>query len=146
MVPYGFEILFEAKWIYHAPVTDVDFVQAEWSAVTNEKDLTQWVLANGLQKVIRPDLLKHQDVKIFVHEINGERSGFIANLSANAVGISNVFSNCKKSVWSDIAKIVSAYFPGIPMVGYESGDSLTSALLSGWTTLGPLRIWIKSNN
>lgn len=146
MVPFGFEILFEAKWIYHAPVTDVGFVQEEWSVVTKEKDLTRWALANGLQKVIKSDLLTHKDVKIYMHEKNGELSGFITNLSANAVGISNVFSNSQKNVWSDIVKIVSTYCPGIPMVGYESGDSLTSALLSEWTSLGPLRVWIKSNN
>ncbi|KRE36365.1 hypothetical protein [Paenibacillus sp. Soil724D2] len=146
MVPFGFKILFEAKWIYHAPITDVDFVQEEWTVVTTEKDLAKWVLASGLQKVIKSDLLKHKDVKIFMRELNGELSGFITNSSANAVGISNVFSNSNKSEWSDIVKIVSSYFPGIPIVGYENGDSLTSALLSGWTSLGPLRVWIKSNN
>lgn len=145
MVPFGFEILFEAKWIYHALDADVDFVQSAWTVVTTETDLAQWTSASGLQKVIKPDLLKQKDVKIFMHkELNGEISGFITNFSANTVGISNVFSNSKKSVWSDIVKIVSAHFPGIPMVGYEDGDALTAALLSGWSSIGPLRVWIKS--
>jgi hypothetical protein len=81
-----------------------------------------------------------------MHEINGEISEFITNLCANAVGVSNIFSNSNKSVWLDIVKIVSTYYPGIPMVGYEYGDSLTSTLLSGWTSLGPLRVWIRTNN
>ncbi|MDQ0886632.1 hypothetical protein QFZ81_001720 [Paenibacillus sp. V4I9] len=146
MVPFGFKVLFEAKWIYHAPVTDVNYVQTGWVVVSSEKDLAKWTFASELQKVIKPKLLDQIDVKIFMHEINGEISGFIANLSANAVGITNVFSNSNKIIWSDVVPIVSTYFPGIPMVGYENGDDLTSALLSGWTTIGPLRVWIKSND
>ncbi|MBD0380980.1 hypothetical protein [Paenibacillus sedimenti] len=109
-------------------------------------NIEEWTIASGLQKVIKPKLLERKDVKIFMRELNGELSGFIANLSANAVGISNVFSNSNKIIWSDIVPIVSTYFPGIPMVGYENGDDLTAAILSGWTTIGPLRIWIKSND
>ncbi|MDQ0877502.1 hypothetical protein QFZ77_006161 [Paenibacillus sp. V4I3] len=146
MVPFGFKVLFEAKWIYHAPVTDVNYVQTGWGVVSSEKDLAKWTFASELQKVIKPKLLDQKDVKIFMQEINGEISGFIANLSANAVGITNVFSNSNKIIWSDVVPIVSTYFPGIPMVGYENGDDLTSALLSGWTTIGPLRVWIKSND
>lgn len=151
LAPYGFRILFEAKWIYHVPVTDVDFTdvdfsQAGWTVVATEKDLAQWVSASGVQTVNKSDLLKHEDVKIFIHEVNGERSGFIANLGADVVGISNVFSNSYKSIWLDIVKIVPSYFPGIPIVGYESGDSLASALASGGTSLGPLQVWIKSIN
>lgn len=146
IAPYGFKVLFEAKWICHSPVADVDYVQTEWTVVSSEKDLAKWTFASGLQKVIKAKLLDQKDVKIFMHEVNGELSGFIANLSTNAVGISNVFSNSNKIIWSDIVPIVSTYFPGIPMVGYENGDDLTSALLSGWTTIGPLRVWIKSND
>lgn len=39
MVPFGFKILFGAKWIYHAPVTDVDIVQSAWSVVTTDKKM-----------------------------------------------------------------------------------------------------------
>ncbi|WP_029191943.1 hypothetical protein [Paenibacillus elgii] len=146
MVPYGFTVLFDAEWICHDPVADVDHVQSEWTVVSSEEDLAKWTCASGLQKVLKPKLLERKDVKIFLHENNGELSGFIANLSANTVGISNVFSNTNKKIWSDIAPIVSSYFPGIQMVGYENGDDLTAALLSGWASIGPLRVWIKSHD
>lgn len=145
MVPLGFKVLFDAKWIHHAPVVGVDFDQTGWTVVSSEKDLAKWTFASGLQKVIIPKILDRKDVKIFMHEIDGEIAGFIANLNANAVGISNVFSNNNKIIWTDIAPLASTYFPGITMVGYENGDDLTAALSSSWTTIGPLRVWIKSD-
>lgn len=146
MVPFGFKVLFEAKWIHHAPVVDVDFDKTGWTVISTEKDLARWTLACGLQKVIIPKILDRKDVKIFMHDIDGEISGFIANLNANTVGISNVFSNNNTIIWTDISPLVSTYFPGIPMVGYENGDDLTAALSSEWTTIGPLRVWIKSDD
>lgn len=69
-------------------------------------------------------------------------------MGANAVGISNVFlpANANENLWSDIAKVVSSEFPGLPIVGYEQNGDLNAALLSGWTSIGPLRVWLKSNN
>jgi hypothetical protein len=144
----GFKILFEAEWIYHAPVANLELFQSAWRVITTENDLAQWTFAHGSGNVIRPELLKRGDVRIFTHEKEGEIAGFIANLGANAVGISNVFSpvNANENLWSDIAKVVSIEFPGLPLVGYEQDGDLTAALLSGWTSIGPLRVWLKSNN
>ncbi|WP_282940943.1 hypothetical protein [Paenibacillus sp. RC67] len=148
MSSFGFKILLEAEWIYHAPVTDVELIHTSWRVITTEKDLLQWTFANGTENVIKSNLLQQKNVKMFIREHNGEISGFIANLGANAVGISNVFSadNAIESLWIDITKIVSTEFPGLPMVGYEQSYDLTAALLSGWTSVGPLRVWIKEKH
>ncbi|OXM82863.1 hypothetical protein [Paenibacillus rigui] len=145
MLPFGFRVLFDAKWIYHPPVVDLDDHLRGWIVVSTAEAFAQWTFASGLQKVLQPALLEEKDVKIFMYEIHGEKSGFVANLSDHVVGISNVFSNENKMIWPDIVRIVSAYFPGVPMVGYEKGEALAAALQSGWTTLGPLRVWIKAN-
>jgi SH3-like domain-containing protein len=147
LLPFGFKILFEAEWIYHASVSDVDPIQTNWRVITTEKDLAQWTKTSELESVIKPNLLKLKDVKIFIREKNDGIYGFIANLSANVVGISNVFSvgNKNESLWRDIPKIVSIEFPGLSIVGYEHKSNLTAAHLSGWTSIGPLRVWIKSN-
>ncbi len=78
---------------------------------------------------------------------NGDISGFIANLGAGVIGISNVFTaeGTLGEMWSDIAAIVSSEFPGLTLVGYESGHNLKSALLRGWESIGPLRVWIRSD-
>lgn len=145
MLPFGYKILFEADWIYHASVSDLEPIQTNWRVITAEKDLAQWTIRSGLESVIKPDLLKLKDVKFFILENNDGISGFIANLSAHVVGISNVFSvgNEYKSLWWDIPKIVSTEFPGLSMVGYEHNSSLAAAHLSGWTSTGSLRVWIK---
>ncbi|MBD3921715.1 hypothetical protein H8B09_23315 [Paenibacillus sp. PR3] len=147
MSPFDFEMLFTAEWIYHAPVANLESVQTEWCHVTTENDLADWTSVHGSENVIRPELLECRDVKIYSNKKKGEVAGFIANLGANAVGISNVFSSGNSdNLWSDIYKIVSLDFPGLPMVGYERGTDLTAALQSGWTTVGPLRVWVRSND
>jgi hypothetical protein len=35
-------------------------------------------------------------------------------------------------------------FPGLPLVGYESGSDLVSALESGFEAGDPLRVWARS--
>lgn len=146
LIPIGFKILFEAEWIFHPSVPDLEPLETPWHVITTEKDLTQWTITSGLEDVIKPDLLKTKEVKIFISEKNDGVSGFIANLSANVVGISNVFSVGKdmESLWRDIPKIISFEFPGLAMGGYEHDCNLTAAHLSGWTSIGPLRVWIKS--
>lgn len=144
--PLGFTVLFEAEWIYHESVTEAsEPAQESWRMISTEQELARWTSVNGLEKVVKPALLQHEDVKIFTCEQNGALSGFIANVGANAVGISNVFSasQTSKNLWLDIPKVVAAEFPGLPLVGYESNGDLAAALSSGWTSVGPLRVWIK---
>jgi len=146
MSPFGFGMLFEAEWIHHAPLTNSDSVPPAWRLATTESEFAEWTFSRGSENVIRPDVLKRRDVKVFTYEHMGKRGGFIANLGADAVGISNVFSEGNSEhLWPDIHKVVSAEFPGLPMVGYERGADLAAALRSGWTAAGPLRVWVKSN-
>jgi hypothetical protein len=145
LVPYGFKILFEAEWIYHEPIHGESKGQ-EWRIIQTEKELLEWASICDLQDIMKRDIIKKSDVKIF---INWEKqTSFIANLGADVVGISNVFSKVppNEELWVNISQIVSTKFPGLPMVGYEHGQDLLYALSSGWKSLGPLRVWIKNNS
>ncbi|AZB44015.1 hypothetical protein CEF21_17780 [Bacillus sp. FJAT-42376] len=145
--PLGFEILFEAEWIYQEPAAHRVALQSGWKVIATEHDLQKWTLTNGLENVIKPGLLKNKDVKIFMHETNDEISGFIANRSHDVVGISNVLSpkTADGRIWGEIPGLAAAEFPGLPMAGYEHDDDLIQAQLSGWKSLGPVRIWLKSD-
>lgn len=145
--PFGFKILFEAEWIYHAPVSKIEGMRQEWRVIKTDEELMKWISANGLENVIKSDILRRKDAEIFMREEKDKLSGFIANLGAGAVGVSNVFSkdDSYERLWPDIVQIVSNRFPGLPMVGYEHGEGLKAALTSGWESAGPLRIWIKDN-
>lgn len=149
MAPLGFQILFEARWITHdpSPASQADADEPTWTIVASERELAQWTAASDMPHLMKPELLQRRDVKVFMRERDGEVSGFIANVGAGAVGISNVFSTAAAishhALWSSIAASASAHYPGLPFVGYEHGETLEAALQAGWTALGPLRVWIR---
>ncbi|WP_408010262.1 hypothetical protein ACJROX_08205 [Pseudalkalibacillus sp. A8] len=144
--PYGFKQLFQAEWIYHPPISMPKLLDSPWRVIATEDELKKWTSVHGSEQVIKKNLLGRNDVKIFIHEHKDGISGFIANLGADVVGISNVFSNgyIEKDLWSDIVHVVSTVFPDLSMVGYEHDDDLKSALSCGWVSLGPLYVWVKS--
>ncbi len=144
--PAGFNRLFQAEWIFHPSVATPEPVDAYWRVIEKEEDFKKWTSAHGSEQVMKNTLLGRNDVKIFIHENEDGISGFIANSGADAVGISNVFSNgyTEGDLWSDIVHLVSTVFADLPMVGYETGDDLIAARSSGWKTLGPLNVWVKS--
>ena len=43
--------------------------------------------------------------------------------------------------WADIADAVSHRHPEAWIVGYQCGAGLDAALASGFTAIGPLRVW-----
>jgi hypothetical protein len=64
--------------------------------------------------------------------------------SDGVVGLSNVVAEFddEPAVWRDLASLAAATFPGLPLVGYESGDELDAARKAGFEAGDPLRIWV----
>lgn len=62
------------------------------------------------------------------------------------VGLSNVVaeSGDAVAVWHDLAGIAAREFPGLPLVGYESGNELDAALTAGFEVGEALRVWVRS--
>lgn len=104
LAPAGFEVLFDAEWIYREPVE-----------------------SPGPSRYPRTDRP--------VVEVEGA----IGNLSDGCVGISNVRGD---DVWEDAVAAISAHWPGLPLVGYETADTLPAAHAAGFRSIGPLRIWM----
>jgi hypothetical protein len=74
------------------------------------------------------------------------RGGAILNHGRGLVGLSNLFAvdeHDMPAVWSSSIAAAASHFPGLPLVGYEHGDDLAHALAAGFTTLGPLRVWLR---
>ncbi len=132
--PLGFRVFFDAEWIYlpRAPTT-VDGLQ--WSPAS---DFPAW-------RHISSKVFDHPSVAALV-ACSGDDivAGVIANRSDDVVGLSNmvVMGAVPEQVWSSAAAAVSALFPGLPLVGYESGASLDAAHRAGFVSVGPLRIWL----
>lgn len=121
--PAGFRILFDAQWITCRPPS----ARSQWTV-------------GGHDGAFPPDLRARRDIA-FLSAPDGT-AGCIANRTGGVVGISNVYG--PDDLWTDAIAAVAQAFPGLPIVGYESGDQLESALRHGFSALGPLRVWVYS--
>ncbi len=153
--PEGFRVLFEAQWIHRAAGARAAAAGPflEWSEVAGAGELRQWEAAwadgepSGL---FRPDLLTGGTVFLAGRAGGGRAggrivAGAVAHRSGDVVGVSNLFARDGASAgaaWAGTLTAVAARWPGLPVVGYESGDDLDTALRAGFTVLGPLRVWI----
>ncbi|MFD3549723.1 hypothetical protein ACFWUW_29780 [Streptomyces sp. NPDC058655] len=151
--PEGFEVLFEAQWIHRpagaAPVTAGPSPQ--WSPVAGAGELAEWEAAWGggeeAAGLFRPSLLTAETLFLTGRVEGRIAAGAVAHRSGSVVGVSNLFAHDDApvgAVWAGVLTAVAARWPGLPVVGYESGDDLDAALRAGFTTLGPLRIWIRT--
>ncbi|MBO0512766.1 hypothetical protein [Streptomyces beijiangensis] len=138
----GFDVLFEAQWI-HRPAdrsTPAAGGPLRWRRVDADDELSAWETAwdGGVTDLFRPDLLTDEAVAVLAG-FNGSTivAGAVANRSTSVVGLSNTFGN-----WPGALPQIAQLWPGLPLVGYESGDDLDAALGQGFEAVGPLRVWL----
>ena len=148
---HGFRVLFDARWIVRSPA-DPQAVPADprWMVVRNIEAFTAWEQAwrgpDGPPGVLRADLLRTKAVTLLAAEID-ERivGGAVLSRSAEVVGISNFFTEdpITAESWQGCLALVNALFPGVTLVGYESGDALDVAQTHGFEAVGPLQVWVR---
>ena len=135
----GFRVLFEAEWIYRQPASaTVD--RLVWSPATAADAARLWPGLPWPPLLAEPAL-----VALVARASDAIVAGVIANRSPGVAGLSNLVARDADpdEVWAGATGAVSAYFPGLPLVGYESGDDLDAARRAGFATIGPLRVWVK---
>ena len=154
----GFTPRFDAQWIYLTPerlraVRSASAPEVRWEIVRANRMLAEWERAwceanhdANRARVYLPALLEDHDVAILAAR-RGEHivAGAIGNRSDGVVGWSNLFVKQARDLPGCAAGsllMLSEIFPGLPLVGYEGGDALRGALLSGFEAIGPLRVWI----
>jgi hypothetical protein len=147
----GFTVLFEARWIHRpagltapAPVDGV-----RWDVVTDSGALAAWAAAWGGGGAagngpFRDELLDDEGT-FFLRGRRGDSvvAGAVAGPSGWGVGLSNVFAadGATDAAWAGVLGAVARRWPGLPVVGYESGDDLEAAVRHGCRMTGPLRVW-----
>jgi len=154
--PAGFRVLFEAQWIgREADVAGPDWTGPgptgsgaglSWRPVLDRADLDAWASAHGEADALPPTVLAQRDLRLWLATEGGElRGGLALNRGAAAVGVSNLFASGidPALVWAGVASLAAGTFPGLPLVGYEGGADLAHAQRAGFTSLGPLRIWMR---
>ncbi len=146
LAPDGFRILFDAEWIHRPPSDQRGGSSLTWTPVRTADDLHTWATAHGGAGTFRPVLLEDPAVLVLTAR-DGDAlvGGAVGNRSADAVGVSNLFCTTgdEDRIWAGAVDAISARFPGLPLVGYETGADLAAAHRAGFRSTGPLRVWCK---
>jgi hypothetical protein len=144
----GLTPLFDASWIALPVPPDGD--DPSWDIVATPGELARWEIAwaggGNVTGLFRPALLADPRCAILACRRDGALVGGATAYTADGVtGILNVFKSriADGPLWAGVVRAVAALRPGLPIVGYESGEDLAAARRTGFTLLGPLRIWAR---
>ncbi|GAA1885849.1 hypothetical protein GCM10009837_04170 [Streptomyces durmitorensis] len=145
--PLGFEVLFEAQWIHREPGPTPVAAHLNWEQIKSSESLPAWETAwnDGEEGtgLFRPGLLSDGTTFLAAYAEGRIVAGAIASPGASVVGVSNLFTSAdEESAWAGCLAEVARLWPGLPVVGYESGESLDAAVGQGFTPVGPLRVWL----
>lgn len=129
----GFDLLFDAQWIRQLPLliartsSDLSWQRVETSetfpgALFADANFAMLAGSRGDEVVAGGTLYRAERV----------------------VGLSNVVAEPGDAVavFRDLVALASGLFPGLPIVGYESGDELKAAINAGFEPGDELRIWV----
>jgi len=155
--PLGFTVLFDAEWILRLPAAEgaqESTTGLPWGTVRSEADLLLWNRAWAgeaatieASQIFAASLISHTNVSFLFAPADGiPLCGGILNKGAGVVGLSNVFHAevDPEIAWRGLLREAARRFPGLPVVGYETGKELTVVRRVGFQSAGPLRIWCKA--
>ncbi|WP_424863589.1 hypothetical protein [Streptomyces sp. MMS24-I29] len=150
LAEFGFRVLFEAQWIHRPARAPAPAAGLSWDVAGDPDTLRTWALAwdvgGGDAGLFRPELLDDRASFVLAGRSTDGRvvAGAVASRSDRAVGISNVFAldGGPDTAWPVVLDAVTELFPALPVVGYEQGDDLATAVRHGFEPIGPLRIWL----
>lgn len=155
----GFEVLFEAGWIWldpFQPLPDPPLDGLAWRRVTSTSALAEWEAAwagtpaggSPESPVFLPALLADPEVAaLAAYQEQHIIAGALANHSGQVVGLSNLFNPAghAAAIWTRCISFTRILFPGLPVVGYARGAELEIARSLGFGLAGPLRVWVQQH-
>lgn len=168
---HGFQVLFESQWQWRdagAPASAAtppapDGSALDWRAVDHPAALAAWEAAwwthaePGAAPAPRlfPDaLLQRPDLR-FVAGHDGDRlvAGGVWSRSQAAgapavLGLACCFGGrgADPSVRAALVAAAERWCPGLPQVGYESGNAAVQARACGFAPVGALRVWLRTTD
>jgi len=144
----GFEVLLEAHWIRKAQPAPTGRSWQGAGPMTMVSGLS-WERAKAGGEAFPAPLFSDENFAMF----SGRRNGAIVAggtfyRADGVVGLSNVVADSDEApaVWRDLGILAASTFPGLPIVGYESGDELKAARKAGFEKGDPLRVWVVSRD
>jgi hypothetical protein len=149
-----FARLVVGEWLWLDPGQGPPAVDdRHWWTVADVGEMAAWAHAwaggdvEG-SAVLRPALLDVPGVHVLAagdgpgSEIT---AGCVVNVTGQVAGVGNVFDargDVERS-WPEAATAAREVAGGIPLVGWEAGDSLAAAVAAGCERIGPLTVWIR---
>lgn len=155
----GFRVLFEAEWIHRPAGPATVFSGAPWEVAEDPDTVRAWAHAwdggDGNAGLFRPALLadpgtfllaaRAADGTITAGAVASRTDGGPGeDVHGGVLGLSNVFARHggADAAWPGALDAAHRLFPGLPVVGYEHGEDLATALRHGFAAAGPLRVWL----
>lgn len=148
---FGFEVLFNASWIWREPANST--MPPGWEVVADADQLSCWEKSwkrSGVRtdaEMFPASLLGRPDVH-FLGEKDDDNyvTGCVANLSSDCIGLSNVFAAYPSAIkYAEAANAAASIETSKPLVGYESGTDLEYAVSNGFQPVGDLRVLVRGN-
>jgi len=138
----GFAPLFDAEWIAALPAASDSEAPHR---IADPAALAAWEQAWAGQesgpRIFLPALLADPDIAFIAVEHQGRLAGGILNRGAGVVGLSNSFGATQPALHLSLISAAARLFPGLPVVGYASGERLAMAHGAGSASIGRLRVW-----
>jgi hypothetical protein len=148
-----FARLVVGEWLWREPAQGGPGDGRRWEPVRSADEFAHWVRAwasdDEALAVLRPDLLREPGVTVLAARgrSGGEIvAGCIVSVTGRVAGVSNLFDSDgsdPERAWRGAAAAAHEAADGIPLVGWEAGDSLAAAVAAGCERIGPLTVWIR---
>ncbi|MBS0519058.1 MAG: hypothetical protein JSR90_10220 [Proteobacteria bacterium] len=140
----GFDVLQEANWVRKlAPRTKEDWRDSASTMVSG----LSWERVGPGGEGFPAVLFGDENFAMFAGRRNGEIvAGGTFYRADDVVGLSNVVADADEApaIWRDLGLLAAVTFPGLPIVGYESGRELQAARKAGFEVGDPLRVWVRA--
>lgn len=140
----GFEVLQEASWVRKRLLRGREGWQNSASAMVSG---LSWERVGPGGDSFPAVLFGDENFAMFAGRRDGEIvAGGTFYRADDVVGLSNVVADSDEApaVWKDLTLLAAVTFPGLPVVGYESGRELEAARTAGFEVGDALRIWVRA--
>lgn len=147
--PAGFEVLFDATWLGSSLPGSAAHARTrlDWSDAPDDEEadvLPELVPGTpGARALVGRD---GDGVVAASLVLTGEPGDRAWPGAADVVGAAHVVTRRgdPRTVWHDLPAVVARLVPDARcVVGYERGPDLAAAVAAGFTTAGPLRVWVR---
>lgn len=151
-----FARLVAGQWLWHDGTRHVPAPEPAlvWRQAHTHEDMMAWTAAwadePDAASILHPSLVDEPGVHVLAASATGAPdapivAGCIVNVTGDVAGLGNLFSRSGDagSAWGSAVTAAREVVGGVPIVGWEAGDSIAAAVAAGCEAIGPLTVWVR---